>query len=394
MKKSIKFLMIFVLVFIISMLTQICTNEVKAAAIFNTSDTYIKGDLYYKWSSGEYWIVDEVRNDYVYSITIPSELWGYPLKAIASYSFAFNDNLTSVTIPNTIEIIGSSAFSGCDGLESITLPSSVTTLGQYAFGNCQNLSYVKLNEGLEMIGAESFYWCSSLKTIVIPSSVEFIGVDAFYGGYGHSLTMYGSRNSVAETFANKYDYITFKDKDMPFSDVSSNSWYYNAVKYAYSKGIMTGYTSTKFAPNDKITRGMFIMVLWKKEGSPYASSINQFVDVGNNDYYASAITWGVNNKIISGYNSSYFGPTDYITREQIAVILQQYCKYKGDNAKSTGNLTGFSDYKNVSSYATWGMKWAVGSGVITGSSGKLQPKANATRAEVAAMMQKYCYSFK
>ena len=392
MKKSIKILIAFLFVFIICMLAQMNTNKVMA---YSTSSTYIYGDLKYKWSSSGYWIVYDIYNEDVYNLTIPARINGYPVKEIREYGLAFCSNLVYVSIPNTIEKIGASAFYGDDGLEEITIPSSVKTIGSEAFGSCDNLSSVKLNEGLEMIGSEAFYYCESLRSIVIPSSVEFIGVDAFDIGYGREeITIYGAKNSVAESFANKYDYITFVDKDMPFADVQSNSWYYNAVKYVFSKGIMTGFTDTEFGPEDKLTRAMFITILYKKEGAPYASPVNQFVDLYSGAYYCSAVTWGVKNGIISGYDSRHFGPDDLITREQIAVILQQYCKYKGNSAKSTGNLTQYSDYRNVSDYATWGMKWAVGSGVITGSNGRLNPKSYATRAEAAAMIQKYCYSFK
>lgn len=388
MKKSIKFLMIFALVFIVAMLTQMFTNSAMAYT------TYIYGNLEYKWNSTGYWIVDDIYNEDVYNLTIPARINGWPVKEMDDYALAFCSNLVYVSIPNTMEKIGANAFDGDDGLEEIIIPSSVKTIGSEAFDSCRNLSSVKLNEGLEMIGAEAFRNCEALRSIVIPSSVEFIGVDAFNTHYGRQpITIYGSRNSVAETYANKNDYAIFVDKDMPFMDVPSNSWYYNAVKYVFSKGIMTGFTDTEFGPDAKLTRGMFITILYKKEGAPYASPVNQFVDLYSGAYYCSAVTWGVDNGIISGYDSRHFGPDDLITREQIAVILQQYCKYKGNSARSTGNLTTYSDYKNVSSYATWGMKWAVGSGVITGSNGKLNPRSYATRAEAAAMIQKYCYSY-
>lgn len=391
MKKYIKFLMVGFLIFLGLMLIQICTNKVMAYSIYST---YKYNDLTYKWDSTGYWKVYGVYEENAYDITIPDYIDGYPVKEIMNLAFAYNDNVTSIIIPNTIESIGKSAFWDCGGIENIIIPSSVKSIGADAFSFCSNLSYVELNEGLETIGAEAFRNNKKLHSIIVPDSVKFIGIDAFNMNFGsQKITLYGSKGSVAEAYANKYDYITFIDKDMPFSDVSGNSWYYNAVKYVFSKGIMTGFTDTEFGPEDKLTRAMFVTVLYKKEGAPYASPVNQFVDLYSGAYYCSAVTWAVNNKIISGYDSTHFGPDDLITREQMAVILQQYCKYKGNAARSTGDLTKFPDYKSVSNYAIWGMKWAVGAGVISGSNGKLVPRAYATRAEVAAMIQKYCYSY-
>lgn len=393
MKNITKFLLVFVLIFIISILIQ--SNFNYSMATYNTYTDYYIGDVILNWNNNGYFVVDGVSDDSLYNITIPEEYGLYPVKEIDSSAFFANQNIVSINIPNSIEKIGKWAFYDCNALESVTIPSSVKAIGPAAFGSCENLSTVNLNEGLENIGAEAFMGAEKLRIIIIPSSVQFIGLDAFDIGYGYkNITIYGAKNSVAETFANKYDYITFIDKDMPFQDVSADSWYYNAVKYVFANRIMTGFTDTEFGPESKLTRAMFITILYKKEGSPYASPVNQFVDLYNGAYYCSAVTWGVNNNIISGYDSTHFGPDDLITREQIAVILQKYCKYKGQDASSTGDLTKFSDYNKVSNYAIYGMKWAVGKNVITGSNGKLLPQGEATRAEAAAMIQKYCYNFK
>ena len=112
-------------------------------------------------------------------------------------------------------------------------------------------------------------------------------------------------------------------------------------------------------------------------------------------YYYKAIKWATDKKIVSGYDNGKFGPNDNITREQLAVILYNYAKFKGKNTSASDNLNGFTDKTKVSSWALAQVKWAVGAGVITGNENKdgtktLNPKGNATRAEVAAMLEKYC----
>ena len=135
------------------------------------------------------------------------------------------------------------------------------------------------------------------------------------------------------------------------------------------------------------------------EGKPYVSGTTKFPDVQNSkEYYYNAVKWASANNLVSGYssgkNKGKFGPDDNITREQLAVILWKYSKYKGTCKDKTADYSKFSDSKNISDFAKKGMNWAVGAGVITGSNGKLSPQGNATRAEAVSMIYKYCTKVK
>lgn len=175
---------------------------------------------------------------------------------------------------------------------------------------------------------------------------------------------------------------------MPFKDVSSSYWYYDTILEAYQSGLVYGTDSTHFSPNGKMSRAMVATVLWRMAGTPNVSGISGFSDVKNNLWYSKAITWASNLGIISGYGNGKFGPDDPITREQMAVMLRNYClKYKKMNTTSTNNLTDFSDYKKVSSFAKSAVAWAVDKGIISGTeTKKLNPKNNATRAECTKML--------
>ena len=179
---------------------------------------------------------------------------------------------------------------------------------------------------------------------------------------------------------------------MPFKDVKTSDWFYNAVEFAYKNKMMSGYNNTTFAPNDKVTRGMIVTILYKMEGSPNVSGKSKFSDVKSTEYYAKAVKWATDKGIVKGYaGTNKFGPDDNIIRQDLAGILRNYAKYKKKNVNVTSNLKKFKDYKKVDSYANTAMQWAVGKGVITGNSdGTLNPKGTATRAEAAAMIQKYC----
>ena len=189
----------------------------------------------------------------------------------------------------------------------------------------------------------------------------------------------------------KMCYITVKEWSQ-FKDVKSSDWFYNAVKYTYKNNIIKGYNDTTFAPNDKLTRGMIVTILYRMEGSPNNDGKSRFTDVNSSEWYAKAIKWAVDNGIVHGYGgTSKFGPEDNIIRQDLAGILRNYAKYKGKNVNVTSDLTKFKDYKQVDSYANTSVQWAVGKGVITGNDdGTLNPKGTATRAEAAAMIQKYC----
>ena len=182
---------------------------------------------------------------------------------------------------------------------------------------------------------------------------------------------------------------------MPFKDVDTTYWGYDSIKYMYDRKYISGTNSTTFSPESKITRGMVVTILHNMEGQPYVSGKCKFSDVQNpNEWYYSAIKWASANNIVSGYSNGKFGPNDPVTREQLAVILNQYCKYKGKYKSVKADYSKFADSKKISSFAKWGMNWAVGSGIINGSKGNINPQGNATRAEAATMIYNYCTKIK
>ena len=178
---------------------------------------------------------------------------------------------------------------------------------------------------------------------------------------------------------------------LSFRDVKTTDWSFNAIKDNVSNSMILGYNSTRFAPNEKITRGMLVTILHRMEGQPYVAGTSKFSDVQNTkEYYYVAVKWAAKNNIVSGYSNGKFGPNDPITREQLAVILNNYCRYKGKYKAIHADFTKFKDSDKISSYAKWGMNWAVGNKIINGSNGNLNPQGTATRAEAAAMLSNYC----
>lgn len=178
--------------------------------------------------------------------------------------------------------------------------------------------------------------------------------------------------------------------NLPFTDVNTSDWYYNAVQYAYENGIMKGTSSTTFSPDYTTDRGMIVTVLHRMEGTPSVSGTS-FTDVAAGKYYADAVAWAEANDIVNGYGDGIFGPEDPITREQMATILYRYADYKGYDTSVAGSLSTFSDANTISTFAVESMTWAIGSGLINGvGNNVLAPQGSATRSQMATILMRFC----
>ena len=180
---------------------------------------------------------------------------------------------------------------------------------------------------------------------------------------------------------------------LPFEDVSTDAWFYGDVDYAYRNGLMNGTSTTVFSPDTPTTRGMIVTILYRLEKEPAVSANMPFSDVNSGSYYEKAIIWAEENDIVNGYGNGKFGPDDKITREQMAAILWRYAKYIGYDVSSGDktDLQSYSDASSVSGYAVEAMKWANGEGIIKGiTTTTLSPQGNATRAQVAAILHRFC----
>ena len=176
-----------------------------------------------------------------------------------------------------------------------------------------------------------------------------------------------------------------------FNDVADKDWFADAVKYVADKGLMNGTSKTTFGPNDSTTRGMIVTVLYRLENEPSAAAAS-FTDVVSGQYYTDAVAWANANGIVTGYGNGKFGPNDVVTREQLAAILYRYaqCKKYDVSVGEDTNILSYADAQSISAYAIPAMQWAGGAGIVNGSNGKLNPQNNATRAEVATMLMRYC----
>ena len=177
-----------------------------------------------------------------------------------------------------------------------------------------------------------------------------------------------------------------------FDDVSDGAWYCEDIAYAVENGLMEGMGDGLFSPDSTTTRGMIVTILYRMEGQP-AVTRSSFIDVAPEQWYADAVAWAADNKIVEGYGDNIFGPTDKILREQAAVILYRYAVYKGYDVSGRADLSGYTDEETIHDWALTAMRWANSEGLITGRSTippTLEPEATATRAEAAAILSRFC----
>ena len=178
----------------------------------------------------------------------------------------------------------------------------------------------------------------------------------------------------------------------PFKDVDTGKWYHVSIDYVLTHSIMNGVSGTSFAPNSNLTRGMLVQILFNLEGKPQSASAS-FSDVKVDAWYAKAVGWAAANKVVTGYADDTFRPNAAVTREQAAAILYRYAQSKGIDV-SVGedtNILSYADALQASEYAIPALQWAVGAGVLNGKSDNLlAPTGTATRAEIAAIMQRWC----
>ena len=203
--------------------------------------------------------------------------------------------------------------------------------------------------------------------------------------YGTSGTQLGSGELTVR--------VASKTASSVFSDVNARtcSWAANAVDFMNEYGLVKGTGTSTFGWKGSMTRGDFVLILYRNAGSPSVYGVsNPFTDVKSTDYYYEAVLWAYRNNVVNGTSTTTFGPKGKITREQLATMLYRYAKERGMvKADAQADLSAFADGANVSPYAAEAMRWAVAAGIMNGMDGSLVPQGEATRAQMATMLMRY-----
>ncbi len=359
---------------------------------------------------------------YPYARLITRVLVEEGITSVGSYAFRGLYNAREIILPGGITSVGAKAFFDCTSLVAIDLPDTLEKVGDYAFAYCSSVRDVDLPDSVTSVGRFAFYRtpletvslgsvtsvgdCAfdtggALREAALPATLVRIGRYAFgysYSGGGFDkvpcFLITGESGSAAEDYAREHGFaFVTPDWTFPFTDVSATVWYRDPVEFAARRGLFGGVTETLFAPQDKMTRGMFVTVLWRMEGKPAPAGGSPFSDVKRGAYCEKAASWASENGIVNGVGKGKFDPNGGVTREQIAAMLMRYAGYRGADVSGRASLEGFPDGGSVSKYAEEALSWALDCGVVRGvkteDGVRLNPRAGATRAEVATMIMRF-----
>ena len=275
------------------------------------------------------------------------------------YSFAPGFMQVSLAEGNTVDITTGGSFILLTGSAALT----VTT------GTVINVSTgTEAGSGSQLTQYQRYFCAEETKAIVTASAASTGSVEGYY-----------ATNA------------TPPKPPLPFIDIFESDWYYGAVEFVYEQGLYTGTSANTFSPRVPMTRGMFVTVLHRLDGIPPTGEGGMFPDVTDPSHYCyNAVTWANANGIVTGYADGTFKPDDSITREQMAVTMYRYARYKDRDMTSVETVfDGFPDRNEVSDYAVDALQWAVTWRIINGSDGRILPRNTATRAEVAMIILNY-----
>lgn len=315
----------------------------------------------------------------------------YILKSVSVYT---NDSYKS-TVQVTRDKYDWNTFSFTMPNASVVIAPTYTS--DYYTISVDGGSHGSVSIEAEPAGTNAYYGIHNEYVYVTadPNSGYKVKSVTVYDKYNDSIRVYESST------ANRY-YFTMPDSNVtvnveftprvmsnPFTDVRSTDWFYDAVNYVYSEGIMDGTSVYMFSPNNATSRGMLVTILWRLAGEPVVTGTS-FSDVSSSSYYYYAVLWASKYGIVDGLGNNMFGPDQAITREQFAVILYRYAQHCGYSTSANSTLVGYADSNKISSYALTAMRWACGAGLFEGDErANLNPQGQTTRAAAAKLLMTF-----
>lgn len=333
-----------------------------------------------------------------YYVNIPFTASGYTTSIYSSSKTQVSGIVTvNVNDGHVITMVGtdfksasiwSDITSKHPGVSYVSFSQPQSTVGKLYYGYSSIASKGSLVSYTDRFNNSNYNYsyANTIKSIdgiyFVPAAGCLDTVTLTYTAYTSATATTGVSDTITFT-------ITKKTASSIFNDVTASNtgkWSADAIDFLARNSIVEGGSYGTFNPNGNMTRGDFVLMLYRMAGKPSVSGIsNPFTDVKSTDYYYNAILWAYRNDIVTGVDAKTFAPKKNITREQIAATLYRMA----GSPSASGYLTGYYDYAKIHSYATNAMRWAISNGVITGSNGYLTPTNNATRAQVATMLHRY-----
>ncbi len=358
------------------------------------------------------------------SIEVIGQCAFYCCTALEKISFASEEGAPSEGADSPLLAICHEAFYGCSALAQVNLPYTVYQIGYGAFAECASLEAIMIYQPLCIIDeleltladpmhcviygfadstAQAYADKFSQQFVLLECSHDYVAIEQVeptciqkgYTLYQCKLCGHLNTDDYIKRLGHDFQdgFCTRCGKEEPeYIDVSTSSWYYEAVKFVTDQGLMNGVSADSFAPDAQMTRAMLVTVLWRAEGQPKIGS-NYFTDVEKGQWYTDAVAWASYYQIVNGVGNRKFEPNSSITREQIATILFRYSDFLGYGTDGRASIYSFPDHSKVSSWAKTALSWAVAHKYIVGTQTEngiyLDPLGNATRAQVATILMRF-----
>ena len=309
-------------------------------------------------------------------------------KGLCDALFYECQDLTSVSVPDSVTYIGEGAFYDCVNLKSVKIPNGVTRINQWTYGFCEELTSIEIPESVEFVGEYAFYGCESLKSVTIANKecvIEEGDEEPEYMlGIPGQTTIYGYADSTAQAYADKYGYrfVELSEK-VPFIDVPAKAFYVDPVAWAVENDITKGVDDTHFGSDKACTRGQVVTFLWRAAGCPEPKSTETgFKDMKPGAFYEKAVAWAVEEGITKGLSDTAFGPDATCTRGQIVTFLYRAADRQGE----IYDCLPFGDVR-PEDYFFPAVGWAVANGVTNGmTENTFGPNEICTRGQVVTFL--------
>ena len=289
-------------------------------------------------------------------------------------------------ISEDVTTIEESAFSGCTGLTSVIFPETLTEIGYAAFFDCMALTGAYFYGDAPQLSQAFFYYDEK-----ISDRARLPGLTLYYmpGRSGWTSPTYGEEAYPTALWCGEISCPGAQFTDQP----DASNWAHKGLDFCIARGLLSGTSDTTVSPNVTMNRAMLVTVLYSLEGKPEVTAENPFTDVENDRWFSKPVIWAAANGIVSGAGNGKFNPFGNVTREQIAVMLRSYARYKSFDTSASVELSNYPDAESTSGWAKDALSWAVAEGLISGAASGgatyLNPKNNATRAQVATILMQF-----
>ena len=310
--------------------------------------------------------------------------------AVGAGAFTYCTALTEATLPKKMARLEAETFSNCQSLETVVLPEDLEFVGKSCFRACAALKAVAFPATVKTIDRYAFNGCNGLTLTFASEPPAFAPAKDASASFSPDVRLrfpYQTEGWVWPLYKGYETDIVYPGIDNVFQDLDAKAWYYPYVQHVYYAGLMNGVGDTAFSPSNPMTRGQLVTVLHRIAGKPEVETENPFQDVAENAYYYDAVRWAQSVGIVLGLTADTFGPDNRVTRQQMCTILYRYAAMLKVSLSQRDPLTRFVDADQLANYAKDPVSWCVGMGFINGKPGDLlDPTGNATRAEIAKVL--------